>query len=66
MGPNENETFKLYFSSHKSQPIVFKPVLNFLTNGPNKPTSEIFEILSFQIFIIFFSKIFKFTIVAYG
>ena len=57
--------------SYESQSKVLKPLLNFPLNGPHKLTLGIFEILSFRfltsVFLcVFFSKIFKFTIVAYG
>ncbi len=46
------------YSSHTSQPKVFKLVLNFLPNGPHKTVFEIFDILSFRFLIIsFFKKI---------
>ncbi len=43
--------------SYQSQPKVFKLFLNFLPNGPHKMMFGIFEIFSFQILMIFFSKI---------
>ena len=53
------------YSSYKSQPKVFKLVLNFPSSGPNKTTFVIFKILSFRFLTIYFRK-FQFTIVAYG
>ena len=54
-----------HYSSYKSQPKVFKLVLNFPPSGPHKTVFVIFEILSFRFLRIFFQN-FKFTIVAYG
>ncbi len=45
------------YSSHKSQPKVFKLVLNFTPNGPHKTTFCILEILSFCCVAIFCSNI---------
>ena len=42
--------------SYKSQPNVFKLVLNFPPSGPHKMTLGIFEILSFWFLTIFFRK----------
>ncbi len=53
------------YSSYKSQPNVFKLVLNFLPNGPHKIALGIFQIWGFWILMIFFQT-FKLTIVAYG
>ncbi len=36
------------YSSYKSQPKVLKLFLNFLSNGPNKTTFGIFEILKIE------------------
>ncbi len=46
MGPYGSEISKGY-SSYKSEPKVFKLVLNFPPNCSHKTTVEIFEILSF-------------------
>ncbi len=46
MGPSGSENFSYY--SYKSQPKVFKLVLNFPPNGPHKTVLRIFEILSFR------------------
>ncbi len=43
------------YSSYKSQPKVFKLLLNFVPNGPHKTTFGIFEILKIEILMIFFS-----------
>ena len=41
------------YSLYKSQPKVFKVLLNFLNNGPDKNTFEIFEILKIEILFFF-------------
>ncbi len=46
---------KRYF--YKSQPKIFKLVLEFPPNGPHKTTLGIFDILSFWLLMIFVSKI---------
>ncbi len=48
MGPYGSQISKRY-SSHKSQPNVFKLFLNFLSNGPHKTTLWIFEIWKIEI-----------------
>ncbi len=45
------------YSSYKSQQKAFKLFLNFLPNGPHKTAFGIFEILSLQFLMNFFSKI---------
>ncbi len=42
------------YSFYKSQPKVFKLLLNFLPNGPHKKMFGIFEILKIEILMIFF------------
>ncbi len=41
--------------SYKSQPNVFKLLLNFLPNGPHKTTYGSFEIFKIEILMILFS-----------
>ncbi len=43
-----------HYSSSKSQPNVFKLLLNFLPNGPHKTVFGIFEILKIEILNVFF------------
>ncbi len=52
-GPVRVEISKCY--SYKSQPKVFKLLLNFLLNGPPKISFEIFEVLKIEILTFFFS-----------
>ena len=65
MGPIGVHILKRY-SSYKSQPRVFKLVLNFPLNGPHKNGLGISEILSFRFLTHLFLRNFKFTIVPYG
>ena len=51
------ENISKRYSSYKSQPKVFKLLLNFPPNGPHKAMFGIFEILSFRFLTIFFSEI---------
>ncbi len=51
-GPYEGKILKRY-SSHKSQPKVFKLFLDFLPKGRHKITFGIFEILKIEILTIF-------------
>ena len=44
------------YSSYKSQPFVFKLILNFSPKVPPKTTLGIFKILSFRFLTIFFRK----------
>ena len=52
MGPNGVKISERY--SYKSQPNVFKIILNFLPNGPHKTSFGNFEIFKIEILMIFF------------
>ncbi len=59
MGPHGSENYKKLLPPYKSQPTVFKLVLNFPAIGPHKTTLGTFEILSFWFLTIFFCRKFE-------